>query len=255
MADDLASLLTPSGHDGLPDSIAVTPASPGYLAKIVVDKRELRSSVSKNLEELGIELEFRTLSVGDYVLSDIVGVERKANNDFFDTLFVRRELFSQLRDLKMAYRRPLLIIEGGYDALFTSRMVDPAAVWGVLETIAVGYRIPILYTLDCAETARVLGRIALKQQNHEKRSISLHGKRSHMSLRELQEYVISSIPDVGPKAAERLLAHFGSIEGVVNASKERLIEVDRIGPKIADRIRGLMGAEYVGEAKQYDAAK
>lgn len=240
----VGDVLSP-GHDELPDSIPITPASHGYPAKVVIDKRELRSPVSKHLERLGIELEFRTLEVGDYVLSDRVGVERKANSDFFDTMFVRRELFSQLRDLKMAYKRPLLIIEGGYDALFTSRMVDPAAIWGVLETITISFRIPVLYTLDHAETALVLSNIAIKQQTHEKRPISLHGKRSHMSCRELQEYVISSIPDIGPKAAERLLTHFGSIEGVMNAPKDKLREVDRIGPKIADKIRGLVSAEYV----------
>jgi ERCC4-type nuclease len=51
----------------------------------------------------GIDLEFRTLSIADYVLSDRVGVERKTTDDFLKTLLERHELFSQLMDLKMAY--------------------------------------------------------------------------------------------------------------------------------------------------------
>jgi len=70
-----------------------------------------------------------------------------------------------------------------------------------------------------------------------------------MTRKQLQEYVISSIPDVGPVAAERLLRQFGSVEGVINATKKELLEVDRIGPKIAEKMRMLLSAEYVFEER------
>ncbi|WAM22363.1 MAG: helix-hairpin-helix domain-containing protein (plasmid) [Candidatus Methanoperedens sp.] len=263
----------PVDPSDLPDSTPITPAASGCIAKIVVDKREMRCAVSKEIDRMrvdlkdhrlfsllygqfpdaktsaGIDLEFRTLSIGDYVLSDRVGVERKTTEDFLKTLLERHELFSQLMDLKMAYRRPLLVVEGegGQNALFTSRMIDPASIWGILEAITIGFHIPILYTNDCAETARILCQIAVRQQTHERRPISLHGKRSHMTRKQLQEYVISSIPDVGPVAAERLLRQFGSVEGVINATKKELLGVDRIGPKIAEKMRMLLSAEYVSE--------
>ena len=154
----------------LPDSIQITPASAGCIAKVVIDKRELHCTVTKEIDRIrvdlktkeifslsrgrlpdietsaGIDIELRTLSVGDYVLSDRVCAERKTTDDFLSTLLERRELFSQLRDLKMAYRRPVLIVEGpgGQDALFTARMIDASAIWGVLEVITVSIRIPIL---------------------------------------------------------------------------------------------------------------
>jgi len=46
--------------------------------------------------------------------------------------------------------------------------------------------------------------------------------------------------------ARKLLRHFGSIEKVIAASKEELQEVDMVGPKIAERIRELVGVEYKG---------
>ena len=70
-----------------------------------------------------------------------------------------------------------------------------------------------------------------------------------MTRKPLKEYVISSIPDVGPVAAERLLRKFGSVEGVINATKKDLLGVDRIGPKIAEKMRMLLSAEYVFEDK------
>jgi Fanconi anemia group M protein len=46
--------------------------------------------------------------------------------------------------------------------------------------------------------------------------------------------------------AKNLLRHFGSIERVITASMEELQEVDMVGPKIAERIRELVGGEYKG---------
>ena len=61
-----------------------------------------------------------------------------------------------------------------------------------------------------------------------------------------QEYLISAIPSVGPSVARNLLRHFGSIEKVMIASEEELKGVAMVGPKIAERIRELVGGEYKG---------
>jgi len=47
--------------------------------------------------------------------------------------------------------------------------------------------------------------------------------------------VDASIPDVGPVAAERLLRRFGSVEGVINATKQELLGIDRIGRRSLKR--------------------
>jgi len=51
---------------------------------------------------------------------------------------------------------------------------------------------------------------------------------------------------VGPRVARNLLRHFGSIQRVMTASKEELRQVALVGPKIAERIRELVGGEYKG---------
>jgi Fanconi anemia group M protein len=63
-------------------------------------------------------------------------------------------------------------------------------------------------------------------------------------LPQQQEYVISSISDIGPKAARNLLQHFGSVENVMKASYQELQKVTNIGPKTAARIREIVGSEY-----------
>jgi Fanconi anemia group M protein len=46
--------------------------------------------------------------------------------------------------------------------------------------------------------------------------------------------------------AKNLLKHFGSIEKIMTASQEDLLQVELVGPKIAERIRELVGGEYKG---------
>ena len=70
--------------------------------------------------------------------------------------------------------------------------------------------------------------------------------RQARTLKEQQEYLISAIPSVGPRVARNLLRHFGSIEKVMIASEEELKGVALVGPKIAERIRELVGGEYKG---------
>ncbi|MHA1597018.1 MAG: helicase-related protein, partial [Candidatus Asgardarchaeia archaeon] len=53
---------------------------------IIVDSREMKSSVVRELSLLGVEVEVRPLDVGDYVISEKVVVERKTTRDFLDSI-------------------------------------------------------------------------------------------------------------------------------------------------------------------------
>jgi ERCC4-type nuclease len=206
--------------------------------KIVIDHREMRGGVIEELQRLGADIEFAALQVADYVVSDRVAFERKTVDDLFATMFERRELFSQLMDLSRSYRLPILIMEGEDPFFYSKRRVNPMAIQGFLNTIAL-MRIPTLYTLNQAETAQVIFMIAEKEQNYRKKPFNLHGKRSHLSQSELKEYVVSSIPGIGPVVAGNLLGYFGSVEKIMTAKREELMKVDRVGSRIADNIRKL----------------
>ncbi|MCE8422593.1 MAG: hypothetical protein J5U17_01900 [Candidatus Methanoperedens sp.] len=211
--------------------------------KIVIDHREIRSRVAESLVKLGANIEIATLEVGDYVVSDRVAFERKTVDDIFATLLERRELFSQLFDLSRSYRLPILIIEGGDPFFHSSRRVNPMAIQGFLNAIAL-MRIPTLYTLNEAETSQVISMIARKEQADKNRPVSFHGKRSRLSQSEVKEYIVSSLPGIGPVAAKNLLTHFGSVENIMTAPQEELMKVERVGSRIADRIREIAGGRY-----------
>ncbi|KKH49985.1 DEAD/DEAH box helicase [Methanosarcina sp. 1.H.A.2.2] len=213
--------------------------------RIVIDHRETKCGVAKTLDRLGMELSFAALEVGDYVVSDRLAVERKRTDDFASSLIDgKRNLFAQLSDLARVYEKPVLIIEG--EDLFTSRQINPNAIYGSLASIALDFRVAILYSRDEEETASILKILAKREQTENKHEINPHGKKSASSLVEQQEYLISSISNIGPKAARNLLLHFGSVEAIMLADTEELKKVKLIGPKAAARIREVLESPYKG---------
>jgi Fanconi anemia group M protein len=221
------------------------------IVQIIIDDRESRSGLIDELR--GYEYENTTtrvttnvqtarLEVGDIICSDRVCIERKSCPDFVDS-FISRDIFGQVADMSRAYVRSIMILEG--KTIFGLRDVSPEALRSALSGITVGWGIPILPTANVKGTAAMAVTIARREQFKEKRSISIHGKRSHMTLPQRQEYVVSSIGGgVGPTMAGVLLKHFGSVQEVIDASINELVEVEGIGKKTAENIREIVESEY-----------
>ena len=209
--------------------------------KIFVDPRE--REMGKLLESQGLEVTLKNLEVGDYIVSDRIAIERKTADDFVASIIdPERNLFRQISDLSRAYERPVLILEGR--DLYT-RQISPNSIRGALAAIAVDYGIPIIPTESREETAAVIAMLVARERK-EGREPKLHGHKTARTLKEQQEYLVSAIPSVGPAVARNLLKHFGTIEKITTASEEELLQVDLVGPKIAERIRELIGGEYKG---------
>ncbi|MDY6765250.1 MAG: helicase-related protein, partial [Halobacteria archaeon] len=125
--------------------------------EIVVDQRETKSRIAKSLDRRDdVRTELQTLEVGDYVLSDRVGVERKSTDDFISTLTGSdRSIFEQIGDLSRNYTKPLLIIEGNLEDLY-AKGVHPNAVRGALSSLTIDFGVSLLFTRDEDETSDML---------------------------------------------------------------------------------------------------
>src|SRR3990167_10158373 len=77
--------------------------------KIIVDYREKNSLVASYLINLGFDVEFKELKIGDYVVKDTI-IERKTISDFISSM-INGRLLKQLEELKQ-FENKLLIIEG-----------------------------------------------------------------------------------------------------------------------------------------------
>ncbi|MFB6305285.1 MAG: DEAD/DEAH box helicase [Haloferacaceae archaeon] len=246
----------PADDDGgAEDDAVVATAGDGEDVEVVVDQRELDSAIARDLSTRdGVETRLETLAVGDYVLSDRVAVERKSVADFLDTLLGGdRDLFEQARDLSRNYARPLLVVEGA--DLYGARNVAPDAIRGALASLAVDFGLSVLRTEGESDTADLLAVIARREQETSDRTVSVHGEKSAKTLAEQQEYVVSAVADIGPVTARSLLDHFGSVEAVMTADREALLDVDGVGEVTADRLREVVGSAYAaGSADEDDGA-
>jgi len=210
--------------------------------KIIADTREKGSKVLKILIDRDVELDLQRLDIADYVLSSRCAVEFKTVGDFVDSL-VDGRLLTQVRELKENYLRPIIMVEGTAD-IYAQRSVNPKAINGMIATITVSYGIPIIYTKNSNESAMIMIAMAKREQEETSRDFNPHSSKKRANIRDQQEYVISSIPGVGPGLARDLLNKFGSVKGVLEATSADLKEVEKIGDVKAKQIREVIEKEY-----------
>ncbi|WP_407409826.1 DEAD/DEAH box helicase [Methanobrevibacter sp.] len=218
---------------------------------VYADSREGNSKVIRHLTEMEIDVKVRSMAVGDYQVSDDVVIERKTAKDFVDSIIDKR-LFKQARELSEEFKRPLLILEG--DDIYNG-MLHPNAVRGTLASIAIDFGISIIPTRNSEDTAAMIKRIAVREQNGEKTHIQIRTDKKPVSLWEQQLFIVESLPNIGPVNAKNLLQHFGSVEKVITASESELQEVEGIGKKTAKNIRKVVESKYLYFEKEIKEKK
>lgn len=214
---------------------------------VLVDYRELRSTVARELYDMGIKLKPLNLPVADFQASDRVGIERKTIGDFLQSVIDGR-LFEQARALTDTFEKPLLILEGEED-IFEARNIHENAILGAMGALTVDYRLPVLRTKDTKETAKYIGWFATREQLDFKREVQIRGDKRTMDVEAWQEYLVAGLPGVGSRLAKGLLKEFGCVEKVFCATETELKKVEKIGDKKAKEIRKVVSSPYAGEKR------
>jgi ERCC4-type nuclease len=211
---------------------------------IIVDCREINTAMKivKGLQERGVNIQSQQLEKGDYVLSDVVAVERKTVKDFVYTL-THRYLFEQLFRLKEVYPKALILLEGYLPIIYKYSRIQPSAVWGALFSLARN-GIPIVSTTSYKETTDFLYVAARQEQIIEKRTPTVHAFKNYDSTSDAQIYFVASLPNVG---REKALALLKSYQTPLNA----LINVDDwpetvhgLGPIISNKAKEVLRTPF-----------
>src|SRR3989338_2598470 len=129
---------------------------------IIVDHREKNSLVIAELMSLGIKIEFQQLEVGDYIVNS-TAIERKTISDLISSM-INKRIFSQLESLRQ-YENPLLIIENYQDLNLNETNLNENAIRGLLLSISLDYKIPIIFTKNSKETALFMSLLAKKKKS------------------------------------------------------------------------------------------
>lgn len=119
--------------------------------------------------------------------------------------------------------------------------MHPHALKGAVLSLAVAWRLPVLFSRDANESLLFLNILAQQSQAVSKPLSTRHGSRpTRRAARQL--FVLQGLPGVGPKLARRLLNFFGSVEAVMRAEESELAKVEGCGAKKAALIRKLLGS-------------
>ena len=216
--------------------------------KIIADSREGNSRVLRELTKLGIDIKVETLAIGDYQITDDLIIERKTASDFVSSITDKR-LYKQAKDMVDNFKKPVIILEG--DNLYSGFM-NPNAVRGALAAIAIDFGIPILPTRGPEDTAAMIRRIIIREQNPNKAILQTRTEKKPLTLLEQKLFIIESLPNVGPVTARKLLEEFGSVKNIINASEKELQEVEGIGKKIAKQILKVLGDVSQDDVKDFN---
>ncbi len=185
---------------------------------VVVDNREKNSLVAAHLVALGMGVEFRQLSVGDYVVQGVV-IERKSVSDFKSSI-VNKRIISQLLALRQCEKR-LLLLEGIGRSMYEGG-IHENAFRGFLLSVAFEYDVPVVFALDEMDSARYIAVLAQRREKGEK---ALRASRLLQTKEEQIQFILEGFPHIGPVSARRLFERFGSLRAIMNASEEELREV------------------------------
>ncbi len=209
--------------------------------KIIVDKRERNLELLEGLSNLGMEMTFAQLPVGDYIISDRICVERKTVSDFENSIVTSR-LFDQTRRLHESFSKPVLLIEGADNDFRLGNNI----MLGTIMKLYVDYNLQVIRSQDRIESAYILSRFAEHEQKEEERLPRMVGLKKAYTNYEWQIMILSAIPGIGAKLAKKLIARFRTIKGVASAGVEDLVKVDKIGKKKAEKIYFILNTEFEG---------
>ncbi|MFX0049647.1 MAG: ERCC4 domain-containing protein, partial [Candidatus Hermodarchaeota archaeon] len=216
--------------------------------EIIVDSREVTGGIPKILKRQGIRLRSQKLDVGDYLLSNRLIVELKTYSDFVNSIIDGR-LFrstapgstSQLMRLSKQ-NFPLIIIQ--HDSELISQQIHINSIMGAISSIILDFKIPIVFTRNDLETAALLTQLVKREQTESPRQVQLPpiSKIEH-SIKEIQLFMLSTIPGINIEKAKALLAKFKTIQEIGLADLDELIEVPQIGKKLAIRIKTVLTSQ------------
>ncbi|MGY5141354.1 MAG: ERCC4 domain-containing protein [Candidatus Nitrosopumilus sp. Bin_571-38] len=207
--------------------------------RIIVDERERKSGIPDLLKSIGMNIEMKTLPIGDYIVAPETIVERKSIRDLMASIFDGR-LFDQCTRLKEHFEHPIVLMEGNVDEI-EEITENPMIFYGALSTVVLDFNIPVIPTPSAAHTAKLLVSMCSRKDAPQGPYLKKIKKSSDLGKQQLS--VLCSLPGVGEKFAVRLLTKFGTPLKVFGATTTELAKVEGLGEARAKKIKKTLGTK------------
>jgi len=207
--------------------------------RIIVDERERKSGIPELLKSVGMNLEMKTLPVGDYIVAPETIVERKSIRDLMASVFDGR-LFDQCSRLKEHFENPIVLMEGNVDEI-EEVIENPLIFYGAISTVILDFKIPIIPTPSATHTAKLLVSMCSRKDSHKGPYLKKIKKSSDIERQQLS--VLCSLPGIGDKFAIRMLEKFGTPLKVLTATTADLAKVEGLGETRAKKIKKMLDSK------------
>lgn len=231
--------------------------------RVVVDVREFRSSLPSLLHGRNMVVIPCMLTVGDYVLTPEICIERKSVSDLISS-FNNGRLYNQAETMLQHYKSPMLLIEFDAQKAFTlepfadlSSSIGTASIVGndlqsklVLLTLAFP-RLKIVWSSSPYQTAEIFEELKNKQDEPDPiRAVQLgleHGEDPETrTFNQTPQDMLRCVPGVTNKALSKLILEYDNVQAVANAEEAELS--DLIGKENARQIRAFFDRSVWDEA-------
>ena len=204
--------------------------------RIIVDERERKSGIPELLKSVGLNLEMKTLPIGDYIVAPETIVERKSIRDLMASVFDGR-LFDQCTRLKEHFEHPIVLMEGNVDEI-EEITENPLIFYGAISTVVLDFKIPVIPTPSAAHTAKLLVSMCSRKDASKGPFLKKIKKSSDLERQQLSS--LCSLPGIGEKFAVRMLEKFGTPLKVFTATTAELAKVEGLGEARAKKIKKVL---------------
>lgn len=204
--------------------------------RIIVDERERKSGIPDLLKSVGLNVEMKTLPIGDYIVAPETIIERKSIRDLMASVFDGR-LFDQCTRLKEHFENPIVLMEGNVDEV-EEITENPLIFYGAISTVSLDFKIPIIPTPNASHTAKLLVSMCSRKNAHKGPYLKKIKKSSNLEKQQLSS--LCSLPGIGEKFAVRMLEKFGTPLKVFTATTAELAKVEGLGEARAKKIKKVL---------------
>ncbi len=211
----------------------------GGRESLTVSERAAGLGLTRELEGLGFRLATVDLEDADVVVSDRVAVAVRSVGQFIQDIGDGM-IVQSMTSLKHQFSRPVLIVQGPAEG-----KGDPfanAAVFDALGTMLSDLQMPVFSTGSPKETAAAVA--SLRMQEDEKGGRPGRTVQTTLDTSKRQMFLVQGLPNVSATLAQRLLARFGSVEGIAEAGTDELMRVDGVGRVIAEGIDTVLRKKF-----------
>ncbi|EAY16794.1 ERCC4 domain containing protein [Trichomonas vaginalis G3] len=233
-------------------TISKTPLEPFVVTnrEIVVDDREFRSAMPLALLKAGFKITPSVITVGDYVLTKDIVIERKAYSDLVQSLKSGR-LLQQIQRMHNYYKSPMLMLEFGdvdqFNAI-SDRDKNGSVMAKITTIIRVFPNLRIIWgrnANECAKTLLLLSRG--KDQPSLEMAQEMGNDGSNINDDSKAVRFLSVIPFLSKEHVSLICHRCKNIRELLSLPKDELMTI--LGPQIGIKLFSLLHSQAKNSLK------